>query len=189
MNGHATFLSRRTLYGVLAVVLVLIALGSFVDYPLSLALYDATNPFAMFLPPTARFPPPWAVWQQARCLSAGAAGTRRWRARCKGSAAFWCFWWGWAWPAFCPRCICRRRPPCWPESAWCCLPVRFPRPPPGKGGRPRRDHPRGPCHPSCHPLRTAGGELHQSLLGRPACGWSPTTRKPISSPGGGGALR
>lgn len=25
--------------------------------------------------------------------------------------------------------------------------------------------------------------------GRPACGWSPTTRKPISSPGGGGALR
>lgn len=34
MNGHATFLSRRTLYGFLAVVPVLIALGSFVDHPL-----------------------------------------------------------------------------------------------------------------------------------------------------------
>lgn len=44
MNGHATFLSRRTLYGFLAVVPVLIALGSFVDHPLSLALYLPVSP-------------------------------------------------------------------------------------------------------------------------------------------------
>lgn len=44
MNGHATFLSRRTLYGFLAVVPVLIALGSFVDPPLSLALYLPVSP-------------------------------------------------------------------------------------------------------------------------------------------------
>lgn len=65
MNGHATFLSRRTLYGVLAVVLVLIALGSFVDYPLSLALYDATNPFAMFFAAYGAIPAPLG------CVAAG----------------------------------------------------------------------------------------------------------------------
>ena len=65
MNGHATFLPRRTLYGVLAVVLVLIALGSFVDYPLSLALYDATNPFAMFFAAYGAIPVPLG------CVAAG----------------------------------------------------------------------------------------------------------------------
>lgn len=48
MNGHTTFLSRRMLYGAIGVALALIALGSFVDYPLSSALYDASNPFALF---------------------------------------------------------------------------------------------------------------------------------------------
>lgn len=49
MNGHNTsFLPRCILYGGLGVALTLMVLGSFVDYPLSCALYNETNPFAMF---------------------------------------------------------------------------------------------------------------------------------------------
>lgn len=48
MNGHNTsFLPRRVLYGGLGAALALMVLGSFVDYPLSCALYNETNPFAM----------------------------------------------------------------------------------------------------------------------------------------------
>lgn len=47
MNEHTTFLSRRLVYGSIGVALVLMVLGSFVDYPLSCALYNETNPFAM----------------------------------------------------------------------------------------------------------------------------------------------
>lgn len=65
MNKHTTFLSRRTLYGVIGAVLVLIALGSFVDYPLSLALYDTTNPFAMFFAAYGAIPAPLG------CVAAG----------------------------------------------------------------------------------------------------------------------
>ncbi len=47
MNGHTHFLPRKTLYGAIVVAAALIALGSFVDYPLSSALYDASNPFVV----------------------------------------------------------------------------------------------------------------------------------------------
>lgn len=48
MKGQTAFLSRRALYGSIGAVLVLMLLGSFVDYPLSCALYNESNPFAMF---------------------------------------------------------------------------------------------------------------------------------------------
>lgn len=48
MNERTTFLGRRILYGALGVALAWMALGSFVDYPLSCALYNESNPFAMF---------------------------------------------------------------------------------------------------------------------------------------------
>lgn len=60
MKENTTFLSRRILYGVILVTLALIAVGSFVDFPLSYALYDASNPFAMFFAAYGAFPaPPW----------------------------------------------------------------------------------------------------------------------------------
>ena len=48
MSEQPIFLSRKILYGCMAAALALLALGSFVDYPLSCALYNETNPFAMF---------------------------------------------------------------------------------------------------------------------------------------------
>lgn len=65
MNEHAPFLSRKTLYGAIAAALVLIALGSFVDYPLSSALHDASNPFAMFFAAYGAIPAPLG------CVAAG----------------------------------------------------------------------------------------------------------------------
>lgn len=65
MNGYTTFLPRRTLYGAIAAALALIALGSFVDYPLSSALYDASNPFAMFFAAYGAIPAPLG------CVAAG----------------------------------------------------------------------------------------------------------------------
>lgn len=65
MNGHTPFLPRQTLYGAIAVAAVLIALGSFVDYPLSSALYDASNPFAIFFAAYGAMPAPLG------CVAAG----------------------------------------------------------------------------------------------------------------------
>lgn len=65
MNGHTTFLPRRTLYGAIVAALILIALGSFVDYPLSSALYDSSNPFAMFFAAYGAIPAPLG------CVAAG----------------------------------------------------------------------------------------------------------------------
>ena len=58
VNGYTPFLSRRSLFGSLAVVLALLVLGSFVDYPLSAALYDASNPFALFFAAYGAIPAP-----------------------------------------------------------------------------------------------------------------------------------
>lgn len=65
MNGQTTFLSRRMLYGAIGAAAVLIALGSFLDYPLSSALYDASNPFAMFFAAYGAMPAPLG------CVAAG----------------------------------------------------------------------------------------------------------------------
>lgn len=65
VNGHSSFLPRRTLYGAIVVVLALIGLGSFVDYPLSSALYDDSNPFAMFFAAYGAIPAPLG------CVAAG----------------------------------------------------------------------------------------------------------------------
>lgn len=65
MKGNTTFLPRRTLYGVLIVTLALVALGSFVDFPLSHALYDASNPFALFFAAYGAMPAPLG------CVAAG----------------------------------------------------------------------------------------------------------------------
>lgn len=65
VNGYTPFLSRRTLYGALAVSAALLALGSFVDFPLSSALYDASNPFAMFFAAYGAMPAPLG------CVAAG----------------------------------------------------------------------------------------------------------------------
>ena len=65
MNGHTHFLPRKTLYGAIVVAAALIALGSFVDYPLSSALYDASNPFAMFFAAYGAIPAPLG------CVAAG----------------------------------------------------------------------------------------------------------------------
>lgn len=65
MKENTTFLSRRILYGVILVTLALIAVGSFVDFPLSYALYDASNPFAMFFAAYGAFPAPLG------CVAAG----------------------------------------------------------------------------------------------------------------------
>lgn len=65
MNGQTPFLSRRILYGAIVAAAALIALGSFVDYPLSSALYDASNPFAMFFAAYGAIPAPLG------CVAAG----------------------------------------------------------------------------------------------------------------------
>lgn len=65
MNGYTNFLPRRILYGAIGAALVLIVLGSFVDYPLSSALYDASNPFAMFFAAYGALPAPLG------CVAAG----------------------------------------------------------------------------------------------------------------------
>lgn len=65
MKEHTTFLSRRILYGVILVTLALIAVGSFVDFPLSFALYDASNPFATFFAAYGAIPAPLG------CVAAG----------------------------------------------------------------------------------------------------------------------
>lgn len=65
MNGHSPFLSRQTLYGAIIVAAVLLALGSFVDYPLSSALYNASNPFALFFAAYGAIPAPLG------CVAAG----------------------------------------------------------------------------------------------------------------------
>lgn len=65
MNGHTPFLPRQTLYGAVIAAAVLLALGSFVDYPLSSALYDASNPFAMFFAAYGAMPAPLG------CVAAG----------------------------------------------------------------------------------------------------------------------
>ena len=65
MKENTTFLPRRTLYGALAVTAVLVALGSLVDYPLSSALYDASNPFALFFAAYGAIPAPLG------CVAAG----------------------------------------------------------------------------------------------------------------------
>lgn len=65
MNGHTPFLPRKTLYGAIIVAAVLLALGSFADYPLSSALYNASNPFAMFFAAYGAIPAPLG------CVAAG----------------------------------------------------------------------------------------------------------------------
>lgn len=65
MNRQTPFLPRQALYGAIGVAVVLIALGSFVDYPLSSALYDASNPFAMFFAAYGAMPAPLG------CVAAG----------------------------------------------------------------------------------------------------------------------
>ena len=65
MNGHTSFLPRQTLYGAIIAAAALIALGSLVDYPLSSALYDAFNPFAMFFAAYGAIPAPLG------CVAAG----------------------------------------------------------------------------------------------------------------------
>lgn len=65
MNRPSPFLSRRVLYGAIAVAAALIALGSFVDYPLSSALYDASNPFAVLFAAYGAIPAPLG------CVAAG----------------------------------------------------------------------------------------------------------------------
>ncbi|WP_300280120.1 phosphatase PAP2 family protein [uncultured Subdoligranulum sp.] len=65
MKEHTTFLSRRILYWVILVTLALIAVGSFVDFPLSFALYDASNPFATFFAAYGAIPAPLG------CVAAG----------------------------------------------------------------------------------------------------------------------
>lgn len=65
VNGHTPFLPRQTLYGAIVVAAALIALGSFVDYPLSSALYDASNPFALFFAAYGAIPAPLG------CVAAG----------------------------------------------------------------------------------------------------------------------
>lgn len=65
MNRHSPFLPRQTLYGALIAGAVLLALGSFVDYPLSAALYDASNPFALFFAAYGALPAPLG------CVAAG----------------------------------------------------------------------------------------------------------------------
>lgn len=65
MNGHTPFLPRQTLYGAIIVAAVLLALGSFVDYPLSSALYNASNPFALFFAAYGAIPAPLG------CVAAG----------------------------------------------------------------------------------------------------------------------
>lgn len=65
MNRYPPFLPRQTLYGALAVTAILLALGSFVDYPLSSALYDASNPLARFFAAYGAIPAPLG------CVAAG----------------------------------------------------------------------------------------------------------------------
>lgn len=65
MNKQPSFLPRQTLYGALGAAALLIVLGSFVDYPLSSALYDATNPFALFFAAYGAIPAPLG------CVAAG----------------------------------------------------------------------------------------------------------------------
>lgn len=65
MKRDTPFLPRQTLYGAIIVTAALIALGSFVDYPLSSALYDASNPFALFFAAYGAIPAPLG------CVAAG----------------------------------------------------------------------------------------------------------------------
>ena len=65
VNRNTTFLPRHTLYGAIVVALILMALGSFVDYSLSSALYDSSNPFAMFFAAYGAIPAPLG------CVAAG----------------------------------------------------------------------------------------------------------------------
>ena len=48
MKKQSAFLSPRVLLASLGIAAALMLLGSFVDYPLSHALYNKTNPVAMF---------------------------------------------------------------------------------------------------------------------------------------------
>lgn len=48
VKKQSAFLSPRVLLASLGIAAALMLLGSFVDYPLSCALYNETNPFAMF---------------------------------------------------------------------------------------------------------------------------------------------
>lgn len=48
MNNRTGFLPSKLFYGCLAAAAALMLLGSFVDYPLSCALYRSGNPFATF---------------------------------------------------------------------------------------------------------------------------------------------
>ena len=65
MKRDTPFLPRQTLYGAIIVTAAMIALGSFVDYPLSSALYDASNPFALFFAAYGAIPAPLG------CVAAG----------------------------------------------------------------------------------------------------------------------
>lgn len=65
MNGYTPFLPRRVVYGAIGVVLALVALGTFVDYPLSFALYDESSPFATFFAAYGAIPAPLG------CVAAG----------------------------------------------------------------------------------------------------------------------
>lgn len=48
MKAEAVLLSKKTLYICIGIAVILMILGSFVDYPLSCALYNETNPIAVF---------------------------------------------------------------------------------------------------------------------------------------------
>ncbi len=65
MKGNTAFLPRQILYGVVVIALALVAVGSFVDFPLSCALYDASSPFAMFFAAYGAIPAPLG------CVAAG----------------------------------------------------------------------------------------------------------------------
>lgn len=48
MKDETVLLSKKTLHISIGIAVILMILGSFADYPLSCALYDETNPIAVF---------------------------------------------------------------------------------------------------------------------------------------------
>ena len=76
VNGCTPFLSRRTLWGAVVAALALMVLGSLVDYPLSSALYDASNPFAIFFAAYGAIPAPLGCVAAGTLFLCGRSGAR-----------------------------------------------------------------------------------------------------------------
>ena len=166
MKRDTPFLPRQTLYGAIIVTAAMIALGSFVDYPLSSALYDASNPFALFFAAYGAIPAPLGCVAAGTLFVCGRSRDRKMAGMLQSIGGMLLLLVGALLVCFLPAVYLPVSPVVLGVvglalSAGTILLVRRL----AKGADPRRHQPGGPCHPAGHPVRAGGGQPHQGVLG------------------------